>query len=121
MLNHVDLRIADQEGGFAASFTSYGNDTEGSLLTSRTVEVGTIDVPRLNIVGSAIAGIIGAAVFIIVSRMNEFSAAEVVVEHYYALKAMYEKEAIDDGNADGPGKGDGVDNYVYKYVDVERG
>jgi hypothetical protein len=92
LLDHLDLRIADCKGGFGASFIppTDGNEDQ-SRLTSSTVEVGTIDVPRVNIVSSAIAGAIAAIIYLVVSRMPHFNATEAVLENYDAVKATHEQ------------------------------
>jgi hypothetical protein len=111
LLNHVDLRTADGDGGFVASFTSIEEPLVGSKLAGNSVQVGHIDVPRLNIVGSAIACGVAVIVFMALSRMSDFDATEVVIEHYDTLKVMYEKGAVDsDDNADGRVNVAGVDN-----------
>jgi hypothetical protein len=113
LLDHVDLRIAAQEGGFAASFAPDWGTTpiEESSLGGETITVGRISVPRLNLLSSAIVGSIAVLIYFVVSRMPDFDATEAVIEHYDALKAMYERGEgdgdakanvlSDDGDADG--------------------
>jgi hypothetical protein len=112
LFDHVDLRVADREGGFAASFTSYGaTSLMESQLRGKTGTFGEIDVPRLNIAGSAIVGSIAVLIFIVVSCIRGFNATEAVVEHYDALKAMHEQCTVD-------GDGDGNVKVVDDDVDV---
>jgi hypothetical protein len=115
LLDHVDLQVVDREGGFAASFTT-DEDTapKESPLYSNKITIGEIEVPRVNIVSSAIAGGIAVIVFIVASRIPDFDATEAVLEHYDVLKAVYEKTEVKvvDNNvdADVEAKGGEVDN-----------
>jgi hypothetical protein len=111
LLDHVDLRTADGDGGFVASFTSIEEPLVGSKLAGNSVQVGHIDVPQLNIVGSAIVCGIAVIVFIAVSRMPDFDSIEAVIEHHDTLKAVFETGAGDsDDNGDGKVDVAGVDN-----------
>jgi hypothetical protein len=117
LLDHVDLQIVDREGGFAASFITFGDNVpEESPLFSKRVTIGEIEVPRLNIVSSGIAGCIAVIVFMVVSRIPDFDATEAVLEHYDVLKAVYEhcEVEIKDKNADVD-----VDANVVADVDVK--
>jgi hypothetical protein len=121
LLDHVDLHVADRDSGFPESFTRTQKiHPIDDKLAGKSVIVGRIDVPRLNIVGSAIAGGIAVIVFIVVSRMPDFDTTEAVIEHYDTLKAMYEHSAGDaDNGGEVSGNVDGVNGNLD--ADVEGG
>jgi hypothetical protein len=92
MLGHVDLRTADREGGFAASFTRAWNpNTKEAWLNRKRLTVGITNVPYVNIVGGEIAGAIAVIVFILVSRLPGDCKPEALPEHSDAIELTSEQ------------------------------
>jgi hypothetical protein len=114
LLDHVDLRAVDLEAGFAASFArDEETAAKESPLYSKRITIGEIEVPRVNIVSSGIAGAIAVIIFIVVSRIPDFDATEAMLEHYDEFKAVYEQSEVkvvdNKAYADVEAKGGGVD------------
>jgi hypothetical protein len=113
LLDHVDLRTTDREGGFAASFPDdEDNISKESPLRAKSVTVCIAEVPRLGVVGSAVAGVVAIFFYCWISRMPDYDATEAAVKHYNSVKAMHEGDFASN---------DGDGNAVDDNADVERG
>jgi hypothetical protein len=86
MLDHVDVRVADGGGGFAASFA------DSNVQWGTSVEVGTVFVPRLNVLGAAIVGVCGALLYQVLSHLPRFDCTEAVLESYESMLQQYDQD-----------------------------